>query len=196
MIAPAKDGHRQAAGRHAHMLMHILEDLLRPNLRIVICGTAAGTRSAKIGAYYAGPGNKLWRTLHAVGLTPCLVAPQDWRSVDAFGIGFTDMAKNHFGMDKDLPAGCFDAGRLREIIETVQPGTLAFNGKTAARAFLGGGPMTYGRREETIGKTTIWVLPSTSGAWSIGPWQELADAIRKPATAPISRHRNFGRSRF
>jgi TDG/mug DNA glycosylase family protein len=162
-------------------MLHILEDLLRPNLRLVICGTAAGTRSAEIGAYYAGRGNKFWRTIHAIGLTPHLVAPEDWRSLDAFGIGFTDMAKSHFGMDKDLPAGCFDAGRLRTAIEEVQPGALAFNGKAAAKAFLGRAPVEYGRREETIGKTAIWILPSTSGAasgaWSVGPWKELADTI-------------------
>jgi double-stranded uracil-DNA glycosylase len=163
-------------------MMQILEDLLRPNLRLVICGTAAGTRSAEIGAYYAGRGNKFWRTIHAIGLTPHLVAPEDWRTLDAFGIGFTDMAKSHFGMDKDLPAGCFDASRLQAAIEEIEPAALAFNGKAAARAFLGRGPIDYGLRDETIGKTAIWVLPSTSGAasgaWSLGPWQKLADAIR------------------
>jgi len=164
-------------------MRHILEDLLRPEQRLVICGTAAGPRSARIGAYYAGPGNKFWRTIHAVGLTPHLVSPEEWRSLDTFGIGFTDMAKNHFGMDRDLPAGCYDSGRLRAVIEEAQPLALAFNGKTAAKAFLGRAPIGYGRREETIGKTAIWVLPSTSGAasgaWSVGPWQELADSIRQ-----------------
>jgi TDG/mug DNA glycosylase family protein len=166
-------------------MMHVLEDLLRPNLRVVICGTAAGTRSARIGAYYAGPGNKFWRTIHAIGLTPHLVNPEDWRSLDRFGIGFTDMAKHHFGMDKDLPAGCFDAGRLRAAMEEIQPGALAFNGKAAAQAFLGRKPIDYGRRVERIGKTAIWVLPSTSGAasgaWSVGPWQELANDIAATA---------------
>ncbi|UVC11890.1 mismatch-specific DNA-glycosylase [Rhizobium sp. TH2] len=163
-------------------MIHILEDLLRPNLRLVICGTAAGTRSARIGAYYAGPGNKFWRTIHVIGLTPHLVAPEDWRLLDAFGIGFTDMAKHHFGMDKDLPADCFDAGRLRAAMEEIQPGALAFNGKAAAQAFFDRKSIDYGQHEESIGKTAIWVLPSTSGAasgaWRIGPWQELADAVR------------------
>lgn len=162
-------------------MTEILEDLLRANLRLVICGTAAGTRSAQLGAYYAGPGNKFWRTIHAIGLTPHLVAPEEWRSLDAFGIGFTDMEKHHFGMDKDLPVGCFDAKRLQAAIEAFQPDTLAFNGKAAARAFYGLKPIEYGRHEKGIGKTAIWVLPSTSGAasgaWSIGPWQALADVI-------------------
>ena len=39
-----------------------LEDLLRPGLRLVICGTAAGTQSAAINAYYAGPANRFWQS--------------------------------------------------------------------------------------------------------------------------------------
>ena len=140
-------------------MAEILDDLLRPGLKLVICGTAAGTRSAQIGAYYAGRGNKFWRTIHAVGLTPSLVAAEDWRSLDQFGIGFTDMAKGHFGMDKDLPPGCFDAGRLRAAIEHHQPAALAFNGKAAAVAFFGRGPVESGRQAEMIGTTTLWVLP-------------------------------------
>jgi TDG/mug DNA glycosylase family protein len=59
----------------------LLDDLLRPGLRIVICGTAAGERSAKLGAYYAGPGNKFWRTLHKVGLTPRALIPAEFREL-------------------------------------------------------------------------------------------------------------------
>ena len=156
----------------------ILQDLLRPGLRLVICGTAPSTRSAAVGAYYAGRGNKFWRTIHAVGLTPRLLTPEEWRSLDALDIGFTDLVKRHSGMDKDLPPGSFDAARVRALIEKHQPGALAFNGKAAARAFLGRGPVDYGRQKALIGGTAIWVLPSTSGAaagaWSIEPWHALA----------------------
>lgn len=159
----------------------ILQDLRRPGLRLVICGTAAGTRSAQIGAYYAGRGNKFWRTLHSTGLTPHLVAPEDWRSLDGLDIGFTDLAKRSSGMDKDLPKGAFDAGRLRGLIETHQPEILAFNGKTAAKAFFGRSLVIYGRQEDQIGRTAIWVLPSTSGAasgaWNVEPWHGLAREI-------------------
>ena len=156
----------------------ILEDLLRPELRLVICGTAAGTRSAQVGAYYAGPGNKFWRTIHAIGLTPNLVAPPDWHSLEAFGIGFTDLVKRHSGMDRELPPGSFDAGRVRKLIEKHQPAALAFNGKTAAKAFFSRSQIDYGRQDDVIGRTSIWVLPSTSGAasgaWSAEPWHALA----------------------
>jgi TDG/mug DNA glycosylase family protein len=156
----------------------ILQDLLRPGLRLVVCGTAPSTRSAAIGAYYAGPGNKFWWTIHTVGLTPQLLAPEEWRSLDALDIGFTDLVKRHSGMDKDLPKSAFDAERLRLLIEKYQPRALAFNGKTAAKAFFGRSMVDYGRQEDLIVRTAIWVLPSTSGAasgaWSVEPWKALA----------------------
>ena len=45
---------------------HRLPDLLLPDLRVVFVGTAAGKRSAELGHYYAGRGNRFWRTLHEV----------------------------------------------------------------------------------------------------------------------------------
>ncbi|HEU5143069.1 MAG TPA: uracil-DNA glycosylase family protein [Solirubrobacterales bacterium] len=53
--------------------MAVLPDLVRPGLRVVFCGTAAGTASARAGAYYAGPGNRFWETLRVTGLTPVLL---------------------------------------------------------------------------------------------------------------------------
>lgn len=163
------------------MMQPVLPDLLRPGLRLVFCGTAPSTRSAALGAYYAGPGNKFWRTIHAVGLTPRLLAPADWRMLDALDIGFTDMAKAHFGMDRDLPSGAFDSPRLQSMIALNQPRVLAFNGKAAAKVFFATAAVEYGRQNARIGRTEIWVLPSTSGAasgsWSMEPWQELADSL-------------------
>lgn len=157
---------------------HILPDLLRPELRLVFCGTAPSKRSAAIGAYYAGPGNKFWQTLHVTGITPRLLAPTEWRVLDGLDIGFTDLAKAHFGMDRDLPSGAFDAKRLRTAIELNRPERLAFTSKTAARAYLRTAKVHYGLQDIRIGRTQIWILPSTSGAasgaWTIGPWQDLA----------------------
>jgi TDG/mug DNA glycosylase family protein len=44
----------------------VFPDLLAPNLSIVFCGTAVGNVSAQRGAYYAGPRNMFWPTLHNV----------------------------------------------------------------------------------------------------------------------------------
>ena len=83
----------------------LLPDVLRPGLRIVFCGTAAGTVSAARGAYYAHPQNKFWRVLYAIRLTPRLVRPEEYSALPEWGLGLTDIAKHVSGMDRELPSG-------------------------------------------------------------------------------------------
>src|ERR1700729_4350391 len=89
---------------------HVLPDLLRPGLRIVFCGTAAGNVSATRGAYYAHPQNRFWSALHAFGLTPRQVRPEDYAELSQWGLGLTDIAKHVSGMDRELPPGAL--GRM------------------------------------------------------------------------------------
>jgi TDG/mug DNA glycosylase family protein len=159
----------------------ILPDVLEPGLRIVFCGFAPGTASARAGAYYAGPGNRFWPTLHEVGLTPALIRPAEFTRLPEFGIGLTDISKTASGSDQEVGRRGVDPARLAAAIAAASPAHLAFNGKNAARGALGR-PVDYGRQPERIGNATLWVLPSTSGAarryWDIGPWRELAEASR------------------
>jgi TDG/mug DNA glycosylase family protein len=156
----------------------ILPDVLRPGLRVVFCGTAAGTASAKARAYYAGPGNAFWQTLHLTGLTPVRLQPAEFERLPEFGIGLTDLCKVSHGSDAEVGSGHFDVDRLAASITAIEPPRLAFNGKNAARGALGR-PVEYGVQPETIGRAEVWVLPSTSGAarrhWDAAPWQKLAD---------------------
>jgi TDG/mug DNA glycosylase family protein len=158
----------------------ILPDLLAPGMRIVFCGTAPGAASARAGAYYAGPGNRFWATLHEVGLTPTLLRPAEYARLAEFGIGLTDVSKTASGSDREVGRQGFDPERLAATIAAVGAANLAFNGKNAARTLLGRGPLGYGRQPREIGGAAVWVLPSTSGAarrfWDIDPWRELATA--------------------
>ncbi len=155
----------------------VLPDLLQPGLRVVFCGTAAGTASAKARAYYAGPGNSFWAALHLTGLTPVQLEPGEFGELPAYGIGLTDICKVAYGSDAEVGTVEFDVGALQEKIATAEPGCLAFNGKNAARGALER-DVLYGPQDETIGGTPVWVLPSTSGRarkfWKIEPWQQLA----------------------
>jgi TDG/mug DNA glycosylase family protein len=157
----------------------ILPDVLAPGLRVVFCGTAPGTASARAGAYYAGPGNRFWATLHEVGLTPVLLRPTYLARLPEFGIGLTDLSKTASGSDREVGRSGFDRERLEAAIAAVGPAHLAFNGKNAARGALGRA-VDYGAQPERIGGAAVWVLPSTSGAarrfWDIGPWRDLARA--------------------
>lgn len=158
----------------------ILPDILAPGLRLVVCGSAAGTRSAELGAYYAGPGNRFWGMLHRVGLTPVILAPAEFRSVLAYGIGLTDIVKTAFGPDSGLKPADFDREGLHRRIEMFQPKVLAFNGKRSASSFFGI-PVAYGHQlNQNIGETQIFVAPSTSGAargfWDEAYWRLVAEA--------------------
>ena len=158
----------------------VLPDVLGPGLGIVFCGSAAGAASARARAYYAGPGNRFWATLHLVGLTPRLLAPAEFRTVPRYGIGLTDLCKTESGSDAGLSGRADDAAALAAKIARHRPAMLAFNGKRPAHVFLGTGSLAYGEQAQRIGATAIHVLPSTSGAarrwWDETYWRRVAAA--------------------
>ncbi len=160
--------------------MDRLPDQLQPNLRLVFVGTAAGQMSADIGHYYAHPGNRFWRTIHAVGLTPRLYQPHEFPALLDLGIGFTDMCKLGAGMDHLALKAGVDVAAFAEKMRRYRPATIAFTSKKAASLFYGR-PTTaiaLGRQAPLDDFPTVFVLASpsgaASGAWSLQPWQELA----------------------
>jgi len=161
----------------------VLDDLLREGLRLVVCGTAAGAKSAKLKQYYAGPGNKFWRTLCELGLTPRQLAPGEAELLLEFGIGLTDLVKGQSGADSTLDFKQAGPTALREKMLALKPTVLCFNGKRAAQVFLGTKVVAYGEQQERIGKTALYVAPSTSGAanrfWDISYWREVAERVRE-----------------
>lgn len=164
----------------------IVADVLGPGLRVVFCGTRPSTVSAERRAYYAKPGNRFWPTLHAVGLTPHLVASADYLSVLPLGIGLTDVAKTSSGQDATMTMDDIDIARLWQSMHRYQPRILAFTSKTAAMHALGAqrtGQVRYGVLADRVENVEVHVLPSTSGLatsyWDIAPWQALAQRIRE-----------------
>ena len=165
----------------------MLDDLLTPGLKLVICGTAASRRSAALGQYYAGPGNKFWRILAEIGLTPRQLSPAEYRLLPNFGLGLTDIAKAQSGNDHEI--AFTESGRhdLRTKIRAVQPSVLCFNGKRAAKEYFGTTGVTFGLQQESIGATRLFVAPSTSGAanrtWDPMLWRELAHHVQAKQSA-------------
>lgn len=152
--------------------------MIAPGLRAVFCGTALGAASARVGAPYAGRGNKFWPTLHAVGLTPRRLEPAEFRELPRWGIGLTDLCKTRSGSDAEIGSGGFDVSRLAVLMKDFHPGWLAFNGKRAAQVALGRKRLDYGPQEAELGGVRTYVLPSTSGAasgnWDIEWWRRFA----------------------
>lgn len=157
--------------------MSVLPDVLTHDLDIVFCGTAASAASARRKAYYAGPGNAFWRTLHKLGFTPHLFEPEEYKQLKLLGLGLTDLVKTTSGNDRSLSKAHFDAARLKTQIRKYRPRIVAFTSKRAACAYLGRNT-DYGLVPEIEGPTELFVLPSPSGAarkyWSEKPWRELS----------------------
>ena len=133
--------------------------------------------AARVGAPYAGPGNRFWSVLHETGLTPRELRPDEFRGLQRFGIGLTDVAKFASGSDSSLARADFDAASVVAKVERYAPRILAFVGKRAAHEVLGR-PVGYGPQDVRVGVSDVWVVPSTSGAargsWDVGPWRALA----------------------
>jgi len=161
----------------------MLPDLLKKNLRVVICGTAVANYSAKVVSYYAHPGNQFWQVLYETGLTPYKLNPKDYQKLLEYGIGLTDLAKNKAGSDSEVPSHAFDIEEFKRKIRCYRPKVVCFNGKKAAKIYLREKCVKYGPQKEQIGSPRLFVAPSTSGAakrwWDQKWWQELSDIIKK-----------------
>lgn len=171
----------------------VLPDSLRSGLKVVFVGTAAGHRSAAVGAYYAHPGNRFWRTLHETGLTNRLWQLPEFRALLDHGIGFTEVAKHASGMDHEIAKTSFDTAALLSKLAHFAPRIVAYTSKRAASLVLRRptrrieiGPQPT----DLVPGTQTFVLPSPSGAagrhWSIDPWHHLAAAIRANSAPPRS----------
>lgn len=166
--------------------MGVLPDVLDDGLAVVFCGSAVGAASAKASAYYAGPGNLFWPTLAEVGLTPFQLAPSRYADVLKYGLGLTDFVKDQAGADASIEFKGRGRQSLARKIETHCPRLVCFNGKRAAKEFLGVSKVNYGLHARMIGSTKLFVAPSTSGAarrwWDLDYWRELAELAQRASS--------------
>lgn len=164
---------------------YLVPDVLEHGLTLVLVGTAPSKISAAQRAYYANPSNKFWRTLHQVGLTTRQLAPSEYPLLPSFGLGLTDVAKRHSGVDATLPREAWQPEELRAKVRQYQPKLLAFTSKRGAAETLGvsTGKLTYGPQTETLEGAEVWVLPSTSplghNYFQLEPWEALGKRVKE-----------------
>lgn len=158
----------------------LMPDLLAPNLKLVFCGTAPSRASAKAKAYYAKPGNRFWPTLHAVGLTPRQLAPQEYSELLNLGMGLTDLCKGFAGNDAELPPDAMDVDALERKLRHFRPRLVAFTSKHAAQTALRHA-VEYGLQADRIAGVKAFVLCSPSGLatkyFNLDIWKHLADIV-------------------
>jgi TDG/mug DNA glycosylase family protein len=144
-----------------------LQPLLAPRLRLLIVGFNPSVAAYRLGHYYANPTNRLYHLLHASGLTPRLLRPEEDVELPRFGIGVTDLCSVPSARAHDLAPADFARGiaRLHETVRHCTPWLLCCNGMGVFRAL-------YGRKAARIGLqpairlegAALCVVPSSSGA--------------------------------
>lgn len=171
---------------------YILPDVLRLELKLVVCGSAVGNKSAKANSYYAGSNNEFWKILCATELTTCLLETKYYQDLLNYDIGLTDLAKKNAGVDAKIPYEAYDTASLIQKINIYQPKVLCFNGKMPAALFYGylnkqkwtTAQVKYGEQQHVsvCGRTIFFVAPSTSGAsrkyWEPLYWSDLARLVK------------------
>lgn len=151
---------QESVSVQAQSSLAALPDLLADDLDLVICGTAAGEKSAQSGAYYAQPGSQFWAVLRRVGLTPAQFDATDYRELLRWGIGLTDLAKTRSSVDTSIRRGDYDVDAFVAKIERYAPRVVAFNGKRAGRRLYmlsERQPIDCGRQQRGIGDGWVYV---------------------------------------
>jgi TDG/mug DNA glycosylase family protein len=148
-------------------------DVLARRLSVVFCGINPGEWSARAQAPFANPRNDFWRLLHAVGFTPRLLEPHEFRELRAYGIGLTNAAHRTTRGSGELRAADFAGARerLEEIARRLRPRVIAFVGKAAYQGAFRERP-EHGLQGQRLGGTALFVLPSTSPANAAVAWDE------------------------
>jgi TDG/mug DNA glycosylase family protein len=167
-----------------------LPDFFAPSLDILLVGINPGLKSAEKGHHFAGPGNKFWSLLFESGLVPRKLSYEEDFRLPEHGIGLTNIVGRPSRSSGDLVPRDFEKGRsqLLKKIETYRPRTAAFVGVTVFRELwpaIQTGPapkrILCGPRTETIGDTTLFVLPNPSGRNAHFTYREMLAHWRRLA---------------
>ena len=165
--------------------MLTLPDYLQEGLDIVFVGINPGWASAQAGRYFKTPCNRFWPAFNAAGFTPEPLGPETDEHALDYSIGFTDVVKRATRQMSELRAADFREGArlLQKKLLRYQPLVACFNGLSGYRNFLRytGGDQTgasLGPHLDPIGRTRVYVIPSTSPANAAVSLETIVEAMR------------------
>ena len=142
-----------------------VRDVIAPDLKVLFCGINPGLYTAAVGHHFARPGNRFWPALHASGFTDRQLSPFDERELLKNGYGITNIVSRTTATADLLSKEEIVAGGelLRKKILRYRPRVLAVLGVGAYRVAFNRPKAVVGRQNDSIGMTTLWVLPNPSG---------------------------------
>ncbi|HEU4406425.1 MAG TPA: G/U mismatch-specific DNA glycosylase [Polyangiaceae bacterium] len=156
-------------------------DIIGPGLRALICGINPSLYSAAVGHHFARPGNRFWPAIHAAGITPRRLRPDEDGELLALGYGVTNVVERATARADELSPAELVAGgkRLAAKIAAYGPASVAVLGVSAYRAAFDRPRAAMGLQPETLGGAPVWVLPNPSGLNAHYGLDALAAAYRE-----------------
>lgn len=134
--------------------------------RVLFVGINPGLGSWARQHNFAGPGNPFWRLLHASGLTPILLAPEEEVRLAEFGLGLVNLCDRPTRTAAELSRDELEKGRRRLLrrIARSRPRIVALVGISIFSAVCPKSPERGpGPRSVRLGKAPVFVLPNPSG---------------------------------
>lgn len=142
-----------------------IDDVLCDEPRVLFVGINPGRRSGELGHHFAGKGNPFWRLLHASGLTPVLLAPEEDRRLAELGHALTNLCPRTTRTAAELTRDELARGAraLKEKVERLRPRVVALVGVTLYPLVFGAKGDGPGPKEVRLGGARVFVLPNPSG---------------------------------
>ena len=156
-----------------------LPDLVRPRLRLLICGLNPSLYSADAGIPFARRGNRFWAAARTAGL---VVKERDPLDALHRGIGMTDLVKRATAAAGELRREEYVAGlrRVEGLVRRFHPRAVCFVGLEGWRAAVDRGAQP-GWIAGGLGGRPAYLMPSTSGRNARVSLAELAAHLRSAA---------------
>jgi TDG/mug DNA glycosylase family protein len=161
----------------------MLQDRIKPGVRILFVGINPGQRSAAIGHHFAGYSNRFWPLLYDSKLVSERIKAEDDGRLPEWGLGITNLVRRMTpGIDALRPdeylAG---ATALRRKIRRFKPAIVALVGVSLYRSLFdvrSGTRVSLGLQENTLEGARVFLLPNPSGRNANFSYAEMLRAFR------------------
>lgn len=141
------------------------DDLIGPGCRLLLVGINPGLKSAERNLHFARPGNRFWPALHAAGITPRLLKPDEQSELIGLGVGITNLVARPSAAAAEVTTQELRAGALRlsALVRHTRPRVVAVLGISAYRTAFENKGAQLGLQPQPLAGAQLWVLPNPSG---------------------------------